>query len=929
MTHKFKFRTISSAFTFVITVAATVALLIIDAAEANAQQQVTLALDQYGYPQQGFKHEKSEIIFPKLSSVGTFGWIPDEDQFNKIFPEVFRKRIDEEVVNQLRRQVIPLKNVTSTIEGQWLSAKKGRQGDNDSIGSIAVSSSKSISKSNTFQLGAELSTSTTVGFKPFGVGADVTMEASIGYAFSQSSAVTNSRTWNPSFPLELGQDVQIWQRVIRISDSFDPARIFQPKPGETHTAEEAFLLAMGEAYGPILWPHDEYGFDSYAQTTIKPRFNELGVSSFKRALQQKRNPVANHVHHFGEVSLWRTLEIFFDYSEFANLGFQDRDRYLPSPEYYPTYSNFNSPKQPTSVDLKLIMTGSAGSPPELNQAGYPVGGKRYSTFRMGASQNVVRDTYRWVMPTGSLKKMMFKQEGKSEMYKAVNSQYQKEGLFEKIKELGVLLPNVETVANGSWTLAGNQRCPSEAPEPISLTASNAIEVSSETAHEVSVGFSVSATGAGKPLGVGAETTLTASVNAAMAIANGTGSSEEWSRTESVKPGDHMYMWQQFLSLSTVFTPSSVFADGSDQHGSYTARDAFVCAFAESYGDTIWPQIKFGPRSYKDLTRDLRQNGPVSITLLIRRLNQENAPGLTGDIKNLKTPLSSIIFTVFDFDEFKKIEKQRFERRLPFPEFYPTRFDYKNIESQSPAITAAPTTLPPSNPNNPPTAEPSTTPVVATIASLPSAAIPDETRQVIERFQREGHQVKWVAFAPNGGWSVLYGKNGYFNRNIPDELHQLMVKYAQEGRELKSVAFAPNGGWSLLYDKNGYFNRNAPDELHQLVVKYAQEGRTLKTIAYAPNGGWSLFYDKNGYFNRNVPDELHQLVVKYAQEGRELKSVAYAPSGGWSLFYDKNGYFNRNVPDPAHQATVSLSQEGRPLRTMAFSSNGGWIVVSDK
>ncbi|MBV11607.1 MAG: hypothetical protein CMN21_20615 [Rubinisphaera sp.] len=842
---------------------------------ASLEAQVSLELDQFGYPQQGFKHQKTVIEFPKIQSVGTFGWVPEEHQFNKIVrPQLRDTLLEEETINQLRMQVIPLSNVTSTIQGQWRLANKGRQGANQATSEIAVSSTKSVSKSQAFQLGAELSASTTVGFKPFGVGADVTLEASIGYAFSQQSGITNSRTWNPSFPFEFGQDIQVWQRVIRVTDSFDPARIFQPKPGESHTAEDAFLLAMGETYGPILWPKDEYGFNSYAHATNKSRFHGRDVSGFKRELQQTLDTNPNHTKHIGnDATLWRTLEILFDYSQFVNLGFQDNDRYLPSPEYYPTYSNFNSPRQPVSTDLALIMTESAGSRPELNQDGYPKGDRRYSTYQFGAKRNVTSDTFRWLIPKGSLKKMMFKKDGKSDIYKAVIDQYQNDGLLKKIADQGVLLPNIEMVSYGMWTLAGNQRCPPDAPEPLSLTASNAIEVSSETAHEVSVGFSASVTGAGKPLGVGAETTLTASVNAAVQVANGTGSSEEWSRSESVLPGQHMYMWQQFLTVSTDFVPIDVFKAGRDQHGEYSDRDAFVCAFAESYGPIIWPQSEFGPNSYKDVTRDLRQNGPVSTTLLIRRLNQIKAPGLRGNIKQLKTPLSSIIFTIFDFDEFKKFERQRSEHRLPFPEFYPTTFDYQNVKSQSPAITTAPPMSPQSGQVESCKSQ--------FIAALNDPSVPALAKEKGNEFLKSV-DLRSVAFDPNGVFSIVGENRAFWNSGgIPEELHPFMLKLNSDGTELKSAGLTPTGGFNLIYGDK-YWNRGIPDAAHQATLRVINEGGKLKSMCFSQDGGWCLIYNKNSFQAVGIPEELVRAMAQKQKAGETIQTIVFTPNGNWYL-----------------------------------------------
>jgi hypothetical protein len=61
---------------------------------------------------------------------------------------------------------------------------------------------------------------------------------------------------------------------------------------------------------------------------------------------------------------------------------------------------------------------------------------------------------------------------------------------------------------------------------------------------------------------------------------------------------------------------------------------------------------------------------------------------------------------------------------------------------------------------------------------------------------QGSDIKSIAFAPNGGWSLLSGINSFYNRGIPEEAHQIMQLMANNGQCIRSVAFAPVG-WSIL------------------------------------------------------------------------------------------------------------------------------------
>ena len=95
------------------------------------------------------------------------------------------------------------------------------------------------------------------------------------------------------------------------------------------------------------------------------------------------------------------------------------------------------------------------------------------------------------------------------------------------------------------------------------------------------------------------------------------------------------------------------------------------------------------------------------------------------------------------------------------------------------------------------------------------------------------------------WLVFFGAiqvvvaGDFFNRAIPEEAHQQMTQIAANGGQLTCIAFAPNGGWCILYDRNQSFSRNIPEEADRQMRQMANAGEILKFIAFAPNHGWSI------------------------------------------------------------------------------------------
>ncbi|HEY6807090.1 MAG TPA: hypothetical protein VI306_26165 [Pyrinomonadaceae bacterium] len=61
---------------------------------------------------------------------------------------------------------------------------------------------------------------------------------------------------------------------------------------------------------------------------------------------------------------------------------------------------------------------------------------------------------------------------------------------------------------------------------------------------------------------------------------------------------------------------------------------------------------------------------------------------------------------------------------------------------------------------------------------------------------DGGKIKDVAFAPNGGYVILYGNSEYYAEGIPAEAASVLASLRAANKEINQVAFGPNGSWII-------------------------------------------------------------------------------------------------------------------------------------
>jgi CubicO group peptidase (beta-lactamase class C family) len=205
-------------------------------------------------------------------------------------------------------------------------------------------------------------------------------------------------------------------------------------------------------------------------------------------------------------------------------------------------------------------------------------------------------------------------------------------------------------------------------------------------------------------------------------------------------------------------------------------------------------------------------------------------------------------------------------------------------------------------------------------------IPDEAHEKIKSLGPAG--VRVVAFTPGGGW-VVVSKNGLFARNIPDECYDKLRSFVQDGHQVRTIAFPPEGGnrWVIVTDRD-LFARNIPEECYQKLRDFSAAGHQPTCIAFPYPGGnrWVILAGK-ALYARNIDDECFQHLVNFSQGKRPAERVAFTKTGGWFILA-KDRYWARRVPDECYDKAGQFRQDEWLVDHVAFTPTGGWSLVSN-
>jgi transglutaminase-like putative cysteine protease len=176
----------------------------------------------------------------------------------------------------------------------------------------------------------------------------------------------------------------------------------------------------------------------------------------------------------------------------------------------------------------------------------------------------------------------------------------------------------------------------------------------------------------------------------------------------------------------------------------------------------------------------------------------------------------------------------------------------------------------------------------------------------------------VAVSRDGDGFILTGGNalGIGNRKL--DVSKKLLEFQKKGYVFNGLAFHPDGGWMIFFGRDGlWFSGGLPEPACKKVDEVGRDGGTPRSIAFAPGGGWVLLYDKTGVAHTGIPDDLARLLDGAVAKGVAVRCVAFTTTGNWFCLTDDGPY----AGDPSHPAFKQLQElvkDGASPKWIAFT-----------
>jgi CubicO group peptidase (beta-lactamase class C family) len=151
--------------------------------------------------------------------------------------------------------------------------------------------------------------------------------------------------------------------------------------------------------------------------------------------------------------------------------------------------------------------------------------------------------------------------------------------------------------------------------------------------------------------------------------------------------------------------------------------------------------------------------------------------------------------------------------------------------------------------------------------------PTDAVRILAEEQAKNAELKSIAFTFGGGFTT-FTSSGTLSWDIGQEPFDKLGELAKAGHKLKWIGFAPEGGWLIFYDKNGYFGKGLPEAAFKKVVELAKKNAELKSIAFARNDGWVILYDKNSVAFDGIPLDAEKALNDLTKKKVPIKTVAF-------------------------------------------------------
>ncbi|MEH1840570.1 MAG: hypothetical protein V7L20_17830 [Nostoc sp.] len=223
-----------------------------------------------------------------------------------------------------------------------------------------------------------------------------------------------------------------------------------------------------------------------------------------------------------------------------------------------------------------------------------------------------------------------------------------------------------------------------------------------------------------------------------------------------------------------------------------------------------------------------------------------------------------------------------------------------------------------------------------LAASSQIGIPTGAATALQTLANQGITPKTIAFAPNAGWVILNGNNGWNSENIPQEATKLLstLTLNKQNSTINTIAFTRSGEWVIIYDGNAFsWSTNFPKDVVNQLKTLNQNKSTINTVAFTPNGQWIILSNGGNTANwsTNFPKDAVNEIKAIYKIYPYIKTIAFTPNGAWVIFY-ANGYgntgyaYSSGISQLATSTIVNDSKAGYRLINIAFTPSNGWALL---
>ena len=173
-----------------------------------------------------------------------------------------------------------------------------------------------------------------------------------------------------------------------------------------------------------------------------------------------------------------------------------------------------------------------------------------------------------------------------------------------------------------------------------------------------------------------------------------------------------------------------------------------------------------------------------------------------------------------------------------------------------------------------------------VSGCKSRRVPDLFIEDAKEVCNTGYRVESITFTPEQDWIIIYNTNGYSMRlgSKYSELEEWIKYYNNRRQPIKSVAVNADGGWALVWGKNGYRYRNIPQGMADRFKELVAYGHTINRASFGrdPNG-WIITHGNGGFmYEKFYRDEALAFVGDQAHE----ESAANGLDRDWQFYVVK-------------------------------------------